>query len=126
MLIPSNLLTNLGVTRLLGKLDSANAVISVKRNCRKQKEIMNIRSLKIGVASQNARRCFIVSLITLLPPTLCVAPLLSEFQFYYSASLRSATCPFIQIILGEQGWCLACCSHFPTKNNQTVHLKEQL
>jgi hypothetical protein len=32
---------------------------------------MNARALKIGVASQNARRCFIVSLNTLLLLTLC-------------------------------------------------------
>ena len=32
---------------------------------------MNARALKIGVASQNARKCFIVSLITLLLVTLC-------------------------------------------------------
>jgi hypothetical protein len=32
---------------------------------------MNARALKVGVASQNARRCFIVRLITLLLVTLC-------------------------------------------------------
>ena len=33
---------------------------------------MNARALKIGVASQNARRCFIVSLIILLLLTFCI------------------------------------------------------
>jgi len=69
------------------------------------------RALRIVVGSQKTKRPFIISLTTLFRLTLCSN----------TTTAQGLPANNWSPIHGEQGWCLACCSHFPIKYNSTVH-----